>query len=110
MSEDEHSGYVSKSTCTARVRALSNSIKGLKQTCDRIKKALVGDDLRSGIVKDIGDLKSRSERIEEKLKDMEKTLNNVKKPSQSSLRGRDYAVILAALITAIASIIVAWVK
>jgi len=72
----------------------------LKSDCDEsmglIRLALFGPDLRGGIVKDIGDIKSDMQLVRERIK--------------NRWGAKDKAAIIAALITACAAIIVALLK
>jgi len=59
MSEDEeprNPKYVTSLQCISKQTNCSSDFKDELRT---IKKALVGDDMRGGIVKDMGDLKSK---------------------------------------------------
>lgn len=88
MSRKKESKYVTLDDC-ARFRA---EIRGELQT---IKNALVGEDLRGGIVKDLATLRSTLESLQKSLDDMK----------GSRLSGKEKAAIISAVIMALGSII-----
>lgn len=71
MSKKLDGGFVSHTECTAIMSPLSEDIK-------IIKRNLIGDDMKSGMVQDVGDLRNRVEDvIHERALDEEKAKTTV---------------------------------
>lgn len=84
-------GYVTRAECAKTVTKFDGELK-------TIKKALVGEDLRAGIVKDIGDIKNglEAERVERK------------KMAEQKWKPKDYVTLLAAIFALFGSSIAAY--
>ena len=82
-------GFVSIDLCVSRHESLAKEMGAMNTELVTIKNALVGPDLQSGLVK--------------KINDMDGNLKMVKENLKGKLSGRDKAIIIGAVITAIAS-------
>lgn len=51
--------YVTLETCVANTKALNEKLDGFSAEVKEIKKALIGEDMKSGLVGDFRDLKSK---------------------------------------------------
>lgn len=88
MPRKKDSPYVTKAECAETSGQIRDEIS-------IVKKALVGEDLRGGLVKDVSDMKND-------LKDMKKYINNQK------TKGRDWRLFgFAILGSAVSGVIVA---
>lgn len=82
-------GYVTRAECAKTVRKFNGELK-------TIKKALVGGDMRGGLVKDVGDMKATLNQIDKWRRQEE--------ASQQS-KGRDWVDIAKKLGTGVAIVI-----
>ena len=82
--------------CISKHESLAKEMGGMSAELKTIKDALVGTDLQSGLVKKISSIDS--------------DIGIIKVNLKKSLSGKDKATIVVALLVAIASIIVAWLK
>ena len=81
--------FVPMDLCVSRHEALAKEMGAVTTELETIKNALVGSDLQGGLVK--------------KINDMDGNLKLVKENLKGKLSGRDKAIIIGAVITAIAS-------
>jgi hypothetical protein len=89
MSEKRDPQFVPLQLCTERHETLAKEITRINEDVTVIKNALIGKDLRGGIVKDLQDMKGRI---------------------RGSLSGREKSAIIVALVTSISAIIVALIR
>jgi len=89
LSEKRDPQFVPLQLCVERHEALAKEITRLNADLTLIKDALIGKDMRGGIVKDLQDMKGRV---------------------RGSLSGREKSAIAVALITSASAIVIALVK
>lgn len=96
--KEENPGSVSIDVCNERHAALTKEIGNARKDLHRIKDALIGKDLKSGLVKDVADVKNNVKNLEDAIGESKKT--------KWSTRDKAYIVIgiLSAIIPAVASI------
>lgn len=90
------SSTVSMELCVSKHEALAKEMGGMSAELKTIKDALVGPDLQSGLVKKISSIDS--------------DIGIIKVNLRKSLSGKDKATVIAALLVAIGSIVVALLK
>jgi len=76
---------VSEELCRERTTAIRNDIRSVQKDVETIKHALVGRDLKGGLVKDIAILKERG---------------------RSSLTGKEKTAIVVSVLAAVSSVII----
>lgn len=81
------------------------NMQPIKDDLGTVLKALVGDDLRGGIVKDVADTKKDIAEIKNALKSRQNC-----EPNRSSWGRREYALVAVAVIGASASVLVAAIE
>jgi len=59
VSKRNNPSYVTLETCVANTKAINDKIDGLSTEVKRITKALIGEDLQSGLVGEVKDIKSK---------------------------------------------------
>jgi hypothetical protein len=72
-----------------------------------IKKALIGSDMRSGLVRDISDINKRIAKIEVALQNVQSSVNN---PCDSGLSAKEKAAIISSFVMALGSVITALIS
>ena len=87
--DDDPPSFVSLALCIQKHKSLSKEIGTMSNEIHTIKRALIGEDLTSGLVKDIQELKSKM---------------------KGSWTGRDKALMLIALVEGIVAISIAFYK
>lgn len=92
--------FVTVEMCATKHDALVRAVQELSSDVQLIRTSLVGEDLRSGLVKEFQDYKA--------LCNMQ--FLEIKSKLKGSLSGKDKAIIVASLITAVSSIIIAFIK
>jgi len=87
--DDDPPSYVSLALCNQKHESLSKEIVALTAETNTIKNALIGEDLKSGLVRDIMEIKSRM---------------------KGSWTGRDKVLVLVALIEGMVAVAIAFCK
>jgi len=85
--------YVSVELCGAKHESLERDLHRLKDDVEEVKKALIGEDMQSGLVEAV-----------------QKLTNKVETITHSSLNGKDKAAVVIAIISAITAVIIAFLK